>query len=369
MQEPTSPGPGPPPSSAPRSAVRTARWLRRSCLVAANLVGTVAAFTWLRPNWPVGTACLLLALALVALAYRWKLTRDRVLLGTWVGLSIAIAFYSILTGWHNGLTDEPFVTPAFAQLWPNLYGSSISLTYQQYGLTHTLTDLYNVYMPGLAFVEIPGINYKWTALAAWLAGLYLLRRRGAAVLLWGGVWVGLAASSGFNDFVPLLTLTLAYVTLAGVPSRLAEFVSLGLKQFANVVVVAVHLYRRQWRDALIASVITAAILVPFALLSPEGVVCHVLLLQPHACTGAANADVEIRVFGHLNYFLWPLWLVAVFGPGYLLSLRTAGPGGVRGWIGAAVRRWSGPEGDGAPSPTPGGRADPLPTRSHDERGT
>ncbi len=296
---------------------------------------------------------LLLALILVALAYRWNLTHDRILLSSWVAISIGIAFFSLFSGWHNGLTDEPFVTPAFAHLWPNLYGSSVTLTYQQYGTTYTLSSLYNVYLPGLAFAEIPGISYQWTALGAWLAGLYLLRRRGAAVLLWGGIWVGLSAASGFNDFVPLLTLTLTYVTLAGSSSKVAEIVSLGLKQFANIVIVVVHLYHRRWREALLAVAITAAILAPFAYLSPGGVVCHALLIQPHACSSGVGSALGYGFLHHLNYFLWPVWLVAVFGPGYIFSLKSAPPGGVKGRLGSALRKWAGPGGTPGSTSTAG----------------
>jgi hypothetical protein len=301
----------------------------------------------LRPGWTGGILLLLVLVGTFLLAYEWGLTRDPAFLATWVWLSLTVAVVSLLTGWHNGLTDEPFVTPAFAQLWPNLYGSPISIAYDQYGTRYVLSNLYNVYLPGLAFAEIPGISYKWTAVGAWAGTIYLLRRRGDSVVLWGGAWVALLAANGFNDFVPFLALTLTFVTLVGTPSKLAEVVSLGLKQFANLVVVAVHLYHRRWRDALLAVVITAAILAPFAYLSPSGVECHVLLIQPGACSRGAGSALGTGFVDHINYLLWPLFVIAIFGPSYVRTLRASGPGGVRGRIGRSLRRWSRPPGDRA----------------------
>jgi hypothetical protein len=328
------------------------RGFRIGAVVGANALGTFAILAFLLPTWPAGLLLLLLILATFALAYTWGLTRDRLFLAIWVAVSVVAATVSLVTGWHNGLTEEPFVTPAFAQLWPNLYGSPISIVYDQYGTHFALTDLFNVYLPGLAFAAVPGINYKWTALGAWVGTLYLLRSRGTSLVLWGGSWVGLMAANGFNDFVPVLTLTLTFVTLVGAPSKVAEVVSLGLKQFANVVVVGVHLYHRRWKDALLAVVITAAILAPFAYLSPGGVVCHAILIQPNDCKNGVGSVLGVGVVDHLNYLLWPLWVLAVFGPSYVRSLRIAGPGGIRGRVGELLRRWSGNVDDSA---APGSR--------------
>jgi hypothetical protein len=318
------------------------RLVKVAAVVGLSTLLTVAILSYLLPGWPSGILLVLLLLGTFLLAYEWDLSRDRAFLATWVAVSLGVAIVSVVTGWHNGLTDEPFVTPAFARAWPNLYGTPISVAYDQYGMHLAVSHVYNVYLPGLAFAVIPGISYKWTAVAAWAATVYLLRGRGEAVVLWGGAWVALLAANGFNDFVPCLALTLTFVTLAGAPSKAAEVASLALKQFANLIVVAVHLYHRRWRDAVLAVVITAAILAPFAYLSPNGVVCHVLLIQPGSCSQGAGSALGTGFVRHINYLLWPLFVVAVFVPSYVRSLRNAAPGGVRGFLGSLVRRWSRP---------------------------
>jgi hypothetical protein len=147
------------------------------------------------------------------------------------------------------------------------------------------------------------------------------------------------AANGFNDFVPVLALTLTYVTLSGPRSKVAEVVSLGLKQFANVIVVAVHLYHRRWRDAVLAVVITAAILAPFAYLSPGGVWCHAVLIEPTACHPGVGPSLGNALLDHLNYPLWPLWVIAVFGPSYYVrSLDGSRPDGSRGRTAKLLRQ-------------------------------
>ena len=338
----------PVPTEAPSRVQLLERGSRIASLVVANGVATYFVLGYLPLTLPSGILLLVLTLASFAVAYRWRLHRDRVFLATWLGVSVAAAVTSLLTGALNGLTDEPFIMPVLAGLWPNLYGSSVSFVYSQYGTSYAVSGLYDVYLPFLAFAQVPGIDYKWTTLGCWVGSLYLLRRRGSMLTLWGGPWVGLMAANGFNDFVPLLALTLTFVTLTGASSKVAEFVSLGLKQFANVVVVAVHLYHRRWRDALVAVVVTAAILAPFAFLSPGGVWCHAMLIEPNTCHGGAGSAYGVGVFNHVNYPLWPLWAVAVFGPGYVRSLYRDARGGARGKFANLVRTISGSEAGSIP---------------------
>jgi putative flippase GtrA len=257
-----------------------------------------------------------------ALAYRFRLHRDPNFLAVWVGVSLAVAVLSVVTGRWNGLTDEPYGTPAFARLWPNLYGSSIHLVYYQYSSGPYSVSFYNVYLPFLTFIQVPGVDYRWVTVAAWLLMIWFVRKNGASVTLLAAPWVAVLAANGFNDFVPLAALTATFVVLAGWRSRLAEVLSLGLKQFANVIVVAVHLWNRRWRDALLAVAVTAAILAPFAYLDPAGVWCHAVLAGPSGCAGAGGLSSLPVALGHLNYLLWPIWILAIFGSRYVAGLRT-----------------------------------------------
>ncbi len=241
-------------------------------------------------------------------AHRFGLHRDRGFVAAWIGFSIGLAVLSILSGYLNGLTDEGIATPEFVRLFPNLYGSSLTLPSN--GVTYGY-----VYLPLLPWIQVPGLDYRWVTVAAWVGVLYLTRANGVASVILGAPWVGVLAACGFNDFVPLLFLTLTFVTLTGPASRLAEIVSLGLKQFANVIVVGYWLARRRWREAAFAAAVTAAFLLPFAYLDAYGTYCHAILLDAAPnCVGGAQSNSLAVIGSHLNYWVWPLWLLAIFGP-------------------------------------------------------
>jgi hypothetical protein len=243
-----------------------------------------------------------------SLAYRWGLHRDRWFVLAWVAVAIGLAVQSIVTGYLNGLTDEGYATPEFVRLFPNLYGSSLTLAQN-----HTTYGY--VYLPLLPWIQVPGLDYRWVTVGAWVATLYLTRANRVASVILGAPWVGILAASGFNDFVPILFLTLWYVTLSGAGSRAAEIVGLGLKQFANVIVVGYYLALKRWWEAAFAVAVTIAFLVPFAFLDASGVVCHALLLNANPnCSGAFGVSSLAVLVSHLNYWVWPLFVLAVFGP-------------------------------------------------------
>ena len=185
------------------------------------------------------------AIAAFLLAFRWGLLADRRFLGLWTGAALALGVLSALTGVFNGLTDEPYATPAFVRLFPDLYGGTLHLTYWQYGSGPFSISSAYVYLPLLPWVQVPGLDYRWVAIAAWLVAVYLLRANGAAVVLFGGPFAALVAANGFNDLVPIAFLTFAFVPVSRRWSRVAELLSLGLKQFANAfVVLYYHSHRR-----------------------------------------------------------------------------------------------------------------------------
>jgi hypothetical protein len=280
---------------------------------------------------PIATFVPALAILIAAaLAVHWKLHREPAFLYAWVALSLGFAVFSAATGFYNGLTDEPYATPAFAaQWWPNLYTSPIHISYFQYGTGPTPLSAFYVYLPFLTFIQVPGLDYRWVSLAAWVLTVYLLRKNGTAVVGWGSLYVGLLAASGFNDFVPIAVLTLAFVSLPGWKGKVAEVVGLGLKQFANLFVVAYHLYHRRWRAAALATGVTVAILLPFLIVDPLSVWCAVVLVgQAHCASFATSVEAPTSAgtqpfYAHLNYYLWPLWVVATFLPRWAVGTRRA----------------------------------------------
>jgi hypothetical protein len=263
-----------------------------------------------------------------ALAVRWRLHREPAFLLAWVVISAGFAVLSATTGFYNGLTDEPYATPAFAaQWWPHLYSTPIRITYEQYGTGPIHLSAYYVYLPLLTLIQVPGLDYRWVSLVAWALAVYLQRTNGTAVVAWGSLYVGLLAANGFNDFVPILVLTLTFVSLSGWKGKVAEFVGLALKQFANLIVVAHHLYHRRWRAAALAVVVTAAVLTPFLLVDPLRVWCGALLIAPGNCSSfLASVETPVSagnqaVYAHLNYYLWPIWVVATFVPRWVARTR------------------------------------------------
>ncbi|MGA9839578.1 MAG: hypothetical protein WBF81_05630 [Thermoplasmata archaeon] len=226
-------------------------------------------------------------------------------------LGTGLAVYSIATGVLNGLSDEPYSTPAYASLGWSLYSHPVTFTYVQYGRTF-VENSYDVYLPLLTFVQVPGLDYRWVSVVAWGGSLYLLRRNPLALAGFATPWIPVLAANGQNDFVPLFALTLALVVPLGRYRWAAEAFSLALKQLANVVVVAYHLARREYLRALAAGVITAAILGPFLYLDAGGVWCHVIVGDPGgACTGHPWTFFVFK----RNYWLYPTWAAVVFfGP-------------------------------------------------------
>lgn len=256
------------------------------------------------------------------LSYRWSLYTDPRFLAAWVAASAVLAVASILTGFWNGLTDEPYGNPAYAYLGWHLYSSPINITYVQYGTPGHLSDYY-VYLPLLTFIQVPGLDYRWLAFAFWVLTLLVVRQRAFALLVFGAPSVALLAANGFNDFVPLLFLSLSLLALSGARSWVAQVVSLGLKQFANVALVVYYLLKRRPLAALVALAVTAAWLAPFLYLDPAGVYCRVILTSNTGC-GNVSGQRLASPLAFVNYALWPWWVLAAF-PGavrvFLGSLR------------------------------------------------
>jgi putative flippase GtrA len=258
-----------------------------------------------------------LAIGIFALTFPWLLPRIGVPLSpSFVRLLAAfgliLGVFSILTGIQNGLTDEPYTTPRYVTLlWAgeNPYAHPLVFDYTQYGVAYHSVSYY-VYLPLLQFVFLPGIDYRWVAFACWFALFWAVRRDPIAAVLVAQPYVVLIAASGYNDLPTLLLLTWGFIGLGGRPRKWAEWLGLGMKQFANVVVLAYYVARKDLRNALVTIGVTAAFLVPFLLWSPESTACNAVLYGlPSWCYDLADHNVA---GWNWNYSLYPLWVVVAF---------------------------------------------------------
>jgi putative flippase GtrA len=249
-----------------------------------------------------------------------------------LGAGIAFAILSILTGAGNGLTDEPYTTPRFvgvlfAQHDPYTY--PLIFSYQQYGQTLHSESVY-LYLPLLMFLQFPGIDYKWFALTMWALMVLVVRNRFDL-----GVWLAqpyfaLMAASGYNDFPVLLLLTLAFVGIGTRRQKWAEYLALGCKQFANAIVLAYYIVRRDWKNTLITAGVSLAFVVPFVVWSGPTVLCPSVLADrlPVCVSGGAPTYL-------LNYSLWVVWTVALFYGTAVQEIRSIAS---RDWFARILRR-------------------------------
>jgi hypothetical protein len=282
------------------------------------------------PTTPFGDIALgAYALSFPVMVRRLEIPRRRGFVHFLLFAGLAFAVLSILTGWGNGLTDEPYTTPHFAGFLlagHDPYTSPMTVAYDQYG-RHLVSHSYYVYLPALMFLQVPGISYQWFSLACWALLVLLVRDRFDVATLLAQPYVMLVAASGYNDLVVLLLLSLGFVGLGGRRQKWAEWLSLGCKQFANAFVLLYYAVRRDWRNLLVTAGVSAAFVAPFLAWGGTAVACPAVFANRlPSCTHGGGAQVL------LNYPVWAVWVVAVFYG----SART----GLLAWLG----RRRGPKG-------------------------
>jgi hypothetical protein len=262
---------------------------------------TVPGYTWVIV--PIAGATL-------ALSEGFRRTAARFSAAPWIlaALSGAFAVLSILSGFLNGFSDEPYSTPAYASLGLAMYTQPVHFTYLQYGHSYVESS-YDVYLPLLTYVQVPGLDYRWVALAGWAGMVYLVRKDPGAMAGLSVPWVAALAANGQNDFVPLLALTVALVVRPTQGGWLWELLALGLKQFANGILFLFHLVRREYRAAGLAVVGTLLFLLPFLWVNPGAVWCHVIVGSP---TGSCQPHSAGFILFKRNYWLYPVWIALVF---------------------------------------------------------
>lgn len=247
----------------------------------------------------------------------WKRVGER---KTWLVPVLAVgcggfAAFSILTGFGNFLTDEPWTTPRFVGLvlsGQDLYSTQLTFWHPRMGV-EVYSASYYVYLPLLTFLQVPYLDYRWFTLGLWGLTVYLLRDRYYAAMVMACPYPAMMAANGFNDLVPLLLLTLVFVLPPGWPRRACEVLALGVKQFANLVLFGYYLFKKDYVGALRAVVVTVVVLVPFLLWDWKAAVCGAVLYHPPSCTGPAMEQVW-WAFVRINYGLYVVWAAALFHP-------------------------------------------------------
>ncbi|HXW66885.1 MAG TPA: hypothetical protein VEL82_03265 [Thermoplasmata archaeon] len=276
-----------------------------------------------------------------------------------VVLGLILALVSIVTGIGNGATDEGRTTIAYAGLMVNGTNPYTHLLVLHYTvsigpfLTYPVTSQsYDTYLPLVSFVQIPGtgvVGYEAVCVAAWLGMVYLVRRDEFAAVTLASPVIALLASNGFNDLTVLFFLTLSLRGGSGPRARIVEYLTYGMKQFANVFWIAYHAIRRDWLRVALVVPITLVLVLPFLIYQPLGVYCNALTFGwgPGCSSAAGGVRGLADLWDHWNYYVWPVW-------GYALFRRR-----VDAWI-ARARAVVAGRGASRPGPARDPRAEPEP---------
>jgi hypothetical protein len=301
-------------------------------IVAALLVGVPAAIslplyfyggvvTWaFAVVWGAAT---LASVALVPAVERSGARWERELRLLFV-VSLGVAAFSIVTGVGNNATDEPFTMGAYLSVllhghdpyttWVNVSYSVHTFSYYSESVS---APYHYVYLPLLLFFQVPGtgaVGYKSLGLACWVGIVYLVRKERFAGLCLVSPVVALVSANGFTDLPVLLLITFSLRGAQGIPGKAAEYATYAMKQFANGFWFVYYLLRRDALRAAVVVVLTAVFAAPFILWHPYGIWCEALTFSTSpGCGSAINSSRSVSdLYSHWNYYLWILWLFALF---------------------------------------------------------
>lgn len=226
----------------------------------------------------------------------------------WILLLLAGGGALVLLDWPATLTDEDdYMSRALGDLvagrnpYATAHGGDVLVEYPWGTTWRDHWETTYPYLPALAFLQIPGLDYRWTSLLAYGLLLGALRERPGGFLAFGNPLVMVLAASGFNDFVALALLAwglrgrgLAYRALAAAS-----------KQLVLPLLLLDAALRRDWRPAAFAIGIAALATLPFVLADPAAFW--------HSAVSQHAAKVP-KLGKFLNYWLYPLFAVAVLVP-------------------------------------------------------
>ncbi len=253
-------------------------------------------------------------------------------------IGLVLAVVGIFTGIGNNATDEPYAIGGYLSYLlqgKDPYTTLLVIHYQAHVLNLwsanvTSSTLYT-YLPLLLVLQVPGagtnaIPYELLSLACWAGMVYVVRKDQFASLALASPVVALIAANGFNDLLVLFFMTLSLRGWTGSKSKIVEYLSYGMKQFANVFWFVYYLLRRRWVSAGLVIVITLAFALPFLLWSPLGIGCQAIFFStiPQCASQPSSARQISDLYSHWNYYLWILWVYVLFHP----WIRATGKRGV-----------------------------------------
>lgn len=214
---------------------------------------------------------------------------------------------AVVLDWPATLTDEDDYMPyalgdvlALRNPYATTHEETRTVTSPFGAFTYSWSTAYP-YLPTLAVLQVPGLDYRWTALLAYAALLMALRDRVRAFWVFANPAVAWFAASGFNDFVPLAILAWAAKKRWGA----LEWIACGAKQFVLPLVAVDAALRREPRRLLTAAAATVLVTLPFVAFDAAAFWT--------AAIGQHVPKAQV-VFLHWNYALYPLFYFAVMRP-------------------------------------------------------
>lgn len=240
-------------------------------------------------------------------------------------LSLGIALFGIATGLGGVATDEGRATPAYGQMMVsgvNPYWTQLTLNYNVnvlFGLySYPVTSVtYDTYLPLISFVQVPGtgvLGYDLLCVAAWAGMVYIVRKDDFAAITLASPVVALLAANGFNDLPLLFFMTLSLRGWSGPKAKVVEYATYAMKQFANGFWLVYYIARRDWLQAVLVIPITLLLVSPFLVWEPTGIYCNALSFGwgGSTCAMFGTSRGLNDLWDHWNYYVWPVWIYALF---------------------------------------------------------
>ncbi|MBI2077110.1 MAG: hypothetical protein HYT80_01885 [Euryarchaeota archaeon] len=163
------------------------------------------------------------------------------------------------------------------------------------------------YLPLSILLQVPLLDYRWTALLAFGALGWAVRDRPGAFLALANPGALILAASGFTDLVVVALLAWSIRSKAPILSWL----SAGAKQFALPLLILHHGLRKEWTRLAGASAFTLGVILPFLFWDPAAF--YYWTVQVHV-TGADHKWWGILGIGHANYLLYYAFAATVLYP-------------------------------------------------------